>query len=465
MSKGTDHLLVRVLGPLEIDRRAADQPLTDRALRAVLSTLLVHANQRVSADALVEAAWPPAQRPARALDSLDARVGKLRTLLAPEAEISWSAAGCVLHLAPDRIDAVRFEHMIEAARWCPAPEAISTLDRALALWRGDPLPDLRRAGADHPEAVRLRQLRARAVEDLAARELETGKVADAAQRLLSLLSAEPLRERACGYAMWALHHLGMTADAVACYEQLRERLSDDLGEPTSMELDETFEAVTGRYPGSAHPGRPVPPGTTFVGRGHELARLTGLLDRERLVTVVGPGGVGKTRLVTETLSTATVGVTVVPLSTRDAGELPGAVAGALGIHTHDRDPDPLATVAEYLSGRRRVLVLDSCEHLLTEVRTLVRKLLGRCPAVTVLTTGRVRLGLAEECVLPLGPLARDGTRDPLDSKAGRLFLDRARTARPDFPADDHEADAARAVLRRIGCLPLTVELLAARVAA
>ncbi|EHR59084.1 DNA-binding transcriptional activator of the SARP family [Saccharomonospora cyanea NA-134] len=467
VGKGSTHPLVSVLGPLRVTRRGAEQPITDKAMRVVASALVAEANRAVPTDTLVRLVWAPHELPANPLDSLETRISRLRTLLAPEADLSWAAGGCVLTVEPELVDAVCFERMVEAARWCTPREAISTLERALSLWRGDPLPDLRRDGVDHPACVRLRQLRARAVEDLAACELEVGSVEDAAGRLLALLSAEPLRERACGHAMWALHRLGMTSDAVACYDQLVERLEDELGEGPSTELRETYRAVTGREPASADAVAADRVDTTFVGRGHELARLSTMIHRDRFVTVTGPAGCGKTRLTLEALSATEVPTTFVRLSTCDSVDLHGTLAAALGMHSrgrHDTSDDLPTVLAEYLCGRRHVLVLDGCEHLLTAVRTLVRRLRSRCQDVTVVVTSRVRLGLAGEQVLPLGPLARDGVRDPLLSRAGELFRDRARRLRADYPRDDAEADAGRAVLRRVDCLPLTLEVLAGGVA-
>ncbi|WP_231641351.1 BTAD domain-containing putative transcriptional regulator [Saccharomonospora sp. NB11] len=430
-------------------------------MRAVLTALVADVNRGVPAETLVELAWPPEERPTHPLDSLDARVTRLRTLLAPEADLAWTANGCVLTLNPELLDSVRFERMVDAARWCAPREAVSTLESALALWRGDPLPDLRRNGLDHPEAVRLRQVRALAVESLAAHELQLDRVENAAERLLSLLSAEPLRERACAHAMWALHRLGMTDDAVACYDQLVERLADELGEDPSTELRETYRAVTGREPEPTIRATPHL-ATRFVGRGHELARLSTMVERDRLVTVTGAAGSGKTRLVLEALSTTELPTTVVRLSTSDATEVCGRVATALGLHARGDDEDDVS-LTEYLVARRHVLVLDGCERVLTDVRSLVRHLRARCRDVTIVVTSRVRLGLAGECVLPLGPLARDGTRDVLQSRAGALLLDRTTHLRADHPRDDAEADEARDALRRVECLPLNVEILAARV--
>ncbi|EHK84186.1 putative ATPase [Saccharomonospora azurea SZMC 14600] len=464
VSKGPPPPFVSVLGPLRLSRRGVEQPINDRAMRAVLSALVADVNRGVPADALVGLVWAADERPAHPVDALDARISRLRTLLAPEADIAWTASGCVLTLDPELLDSVRFERMVEAARWCPAREAVSILERALALWRDDPLPDLRRDGIDHAEATRLRQLRALAVESLAAHELELGRVEHAAGRLLSLLSAEPLRERACAHAMWALHRLGMTDDAAACYDQLVERLADELGEGPSTELRETYRAVTGREP--APLTRAVRAlGTTFMGRGHELARLSTMFHRDRLVTVTGAAGCGKTRLVLEALSTTELPTTVVRLSTSDPAEVVDRVATAVGLHARGpSDADDLAGVlTEYLCGRRHVLVLDGCERVLTAARTLVRRLRARCQHVTVVVTSRVRLGLAGECVLPLGPLARDGVRDVLESRAGTLLRDRACRIRPDYPRDAADAEAGRTALHRAECLPLNIEVLAARV--
>ncbi|EIE97134.1 AfsR/SARP family transcriptional regulator [Saccharomonospora glauca] len=468
VSKSSTAPLVSVLGPLRISRRGAEQPVTDKAMRVVASALVADANRGVSTDTLVDLVWAPHERPTNPLDALETRITKLRTLLTPEADLTWTAGGCVLTIEPELIDAVCFERMIEAARWCTPHGAISTLEHALSLWRGDPLPDLCRDGVDHPESVRLRQLRARAIEDLAVYELEVGSVEDAAGRLLALLSAEPLRERACGHAMWALHRLGMTDDAVTCYDQLVERLEDELGEGPSTELRETYRSVTGREPPSPNTAATSRVDTTFLGRTHELARLSTMMHRDRFVTVTGPAGSGKTRLALEALSTTEVPATFVRLSTCDSRELHGTVAAALGVHARGLDDttDDLPTVlAEYLCGRRHVLVLDGCEHLLTSVRALVRKLRSRCRDVTVVVTSRVRLGLAGEQVLPLGPLARDGVRDPLLSRAGNLFRDRARRVKTDYPRDEREAEAARTALRHTACLPLALEVLAGHVVA
>lgn len=463
MGKQPRRVLVSVLGPPCVRGHGGQEPIADPALRVVLATLLVNANQPVTESELIEAAWSAAESPANPQDALYTRISRLRTLLAPDADVTWSPSGYVLRIEPDRVDAVCFERMIEAARWSEPNQAVELLTNALAMWRGEPLQELRQGSLDHPEAIRLTQLRLRAVEDLATRELQLGDPVRAAHRLLALLGTQPHRERACGQAMWALHSVGRTAAAVGHYELLRDRLATELGSGPSSELRRTYHAVTGRPP-PRQPGTVPPPrSTSFVGREPELARLGAMIQRAGIVTVVGQPGAGKTRLALEALSVVDDPVTVVPLASQDSDGAALAVAAALGVHT-DGTADTAATaVTEYLIGRRQVLVLDGCEQVLYAVRALLRRIQWRCDAVTVLATSRVRLGLGGEQVLPLGPLPVEPT-DPLASPSGRLFLDRARETTPDFPATREDAALAREVLRGVRCLPLAVELLAVRVA-
>lgn len=457
-------MLVSVLGPPCVRRRGGEEPIADPALRTVLAMLLVDANQPVSESELIAAVWAGAEVPANPHDSLYTRISRLRTLLAPDADVNWSPSGYVLRIEPDRIDAVCFERMIEAARWSEPTEAVGLLTGALEMWRGEPLPELRKGTLEHPETIRLTQLRLRAIEDLAERELQLGDPARAAHRLLALLGTRPHRERACGYLMWALHSLGRTAGAAGHYELLRERLATELGSQPSRELRRIYHAVTGgpppRRPGTA----PPPRSTSFAGREAELARLAALIQRDGIVTVVGPPGAGKTRLALEALSHVDEPVAVVPLASEDSDGAALAVAAALGVHADGTAETAAAAVTEYLACRRQLLVLDGCEHVLYAVRGLVRRIQWHCPAVTVLATSRVRLGLGGEQVFTLGPLPVDTAPDPLASPAGRVFLDRAREANPAFPATREDSEVARAVLRGVHCLPLAVELLAVRVA-
>ncbi|MEU6641365.1 BTAD domain-containing putative transcriptional regulator [Saccharomonospora sp. NPDC046836] len=444
MSIGPRGILVRVLGRVWVEHPGSGTQLEDTALRAVLAALAVRPNEPVTPEELIAAGWP-GQPPGHAEDALGTRISRLRTMLAPTADVVWSGEGYVLRLDTRRLDATRFEQLVGKARHARPSPAIRLLNRALALWRG-PLAyaDLRPDGLDHPQTVRLGELRMQAIEHLARCELALGDTGAAAARLLEVLRVQPFREQLCALAMRVLQQAGRHDDALATYAAVRERLAAELGADPSTELRETYRTIAGRQPERPAHAWPVraarhPPPTSLVGRDSELARLTALAQRERLVTVTGPGGVGKTRLLLEALSTVDTVVATVELSTVGASEVPLAVAAALGVHARGGAEEITTAIADCLAGERVLLALDNCEPVLTAVRTVVKRILTRCPRVTMLATSRVPLGIGGERVLPLAPLPADA--------ATRLFLDRATTRHSAPPTVDG--------------LPLHIELAAA----
>lgn len=215
-------------------------------------------------------------------------------------------------------------------------------------------------------------------------------------------------------------------------------------------------------------GFPVP-GTSFVGRRHELTRARRLLTTTRLLTLTGPGGVGKTRLAGRVAEGAVRrfpdGVRLVPLAAvRDGALVPHAVADALGIRD-ETGRAPLDTVVEHLRGRRLLLVLDNCEHLADTCASLVAAVLGATEGVRVLATSRHRLGLTEEQLLPVAPLATPApgeARPGAEFPALRLFAERAAAVVPGFAITDHNRAAVARLCHRLDGLPLAIELAAVR---
>jgi predicted ATPase/DNA-binding CsgD family transcriptional regulator len=197
--------------------------------------------------------------------------------------------------------------------------------------------------------------------------------------------------------------------------------------------------------------------TAFVGRTRDLEVALERLAQARLVTLLGPGGVGKTRLAAVVAEAAApaypAGGAFVDLVPVRAGFLVPAVAGALGVTERPRRSLEDAAV-ERLARGRALLVLDNCEHLVDDVGPFVERLLSECPEITVLATSRQRLGLPGEHVAPVRPL-------PLDSDAERLFLDRALAVSPDFAIDP---PAVTRICVRLDGMPLAIELAAARAA-
>jgi predicted ATPase/DNA-binding CsgD family transcriptional regulator len=225
-------------------------------------------------------------------------------------------------------------------------------------------------------------------------------------------------------------------------------------------------AVAGWSDGSAGRMAPAPPPagrvtgipvsrTTFVGRSGDLEIALERLAEARLVTLLGPGGVGKTRLAAVVAGSAApaypAGGVFVDLVPVRPGSLVPAVAGALGVT--EQPPRSLAdAVVDRLGEGRSLLVLDTCEHLVEEVGPFADRVLSECPDATILATSRQRLGVIGEHVVPVRPL-------PLDSDAERLFLDRASAVSPDFTADP---PAVTRICARLDGMPLAIELAAAR---
>ena len=213
--------------------------------------------------------------------------------------------------------------------------------------------------------------------------------------------------------------------------------------------------------------------TSFVGRAEELRQVRAELAGVRLVTLIGPGGAGKTRLAVEAAGRIEGDVCVVQLApVADGAEVPLAVLAALEIRdrTHARDlpaVEPTARLVTALADRELLLVLDNCEHLIEAAAALADTLLAACPALRVLATSREALGITGECILPVAPLRvpPPDAADPLAYPAARLFADRAAAVRQAFEVNAENAAQVIQICRALDGLPLAIELAAARLRA
>jgi hypothetical protein len=232
----------------------------------------------------------------------------------------------------------------------------------------------------------------------------------------------------------------------------RERMIDGHGVDPGPAIDELRHRILSEDPGlrpATGPSRPVPP-DRFFGRRAELAAVREALGAGRVTTIAGPGGVGKTRLMTEALTGSELLIELAELAV--PADVAVAVAGALGLRTAPRGG--VEAIAERLGSEPAVLVLDNCEHLLDAVRALVTAVIARCPGVRVLATSRQPLSVAGERVLRLGPLPAGDRVD--------LFCDRAGLLRAGFADTPHHRELAAAVCDLVDGLPLAVELAARR---
>ena len=451
-------LRIDVLGPLEVGVGGATIEVPGRLLRALLISLALRPGRVADSDQLIEDVWER-DPPANAANALQSLVSRLRRIL-PPGLIESRFNGYTLLVDQDAVDALRFERLaargVAAAR-ANAPGAGAALREALALWRGDALADITWAVFATAPAARLTELRLATQEALFAAELAAGNAALVVGELEAAVAAEPLREGLRGQLVRVLCAVGRQADALASYDDLRRTLADELGVDPSPELAELhLAALRGEL---AAPRRVGPSGagrtrgaalTSFVGRDRELAELTGSLTGTRLLTLLGTGGVGKTRLAAECLTRLGDGefescwVELAPVT--EPGDVPHAVLAALGGRGAAMDPallaggpaGPVDRLIGLLADRRLILVLDNCEQVIGAVAALVEELLAGCPGLHVLCTSRETLRIPGERRWDVHPfdVPADGSADELAAApAVRLLLDRAADAGATLPRD------------------------------
>lgn len=448
-------MLISVLGDLRVKGDDGTRIAIGGArLRRLLIRLAVDAGHAVSTDELTDTIWPD-EPPADPIGALQALVSRLRRAIGPVVE--QSGLGYRLTVPPDSVDLFRFDALSRAGRYADA----------LALLDGAPLPLV----ADQPWALplvaRIEQQTLDAQQQLIEQRLAAGDVEGLTAQLRDLVTAYPLHEAFTGQLMRALTAQGQDAEALAAYEHARRTLADTLGADPSPALQELHaELLRGQEP--AVPGSALRSGlTSFVGRDEELTRLSSDLAQHRLITLVGPGGAGKTRLATEAGITwrerhrAPVWLVELAPVSEPAAVLPTFVA-ALDLQmsrvferlrASGRSVDDWGLLTGALSTGPALLIVDNCEHLLDEAAALVDRLLVSAPSTRVIATSREPLAIDGELVWPLPPLA--------PSPAVQLFLDRAASA--GVPVGDGDLPAVSEIVERLDGLPLAIELAAARV--
>jgi predicted ATPase/DNA-binding SARP family transcriptional activator len=459
-------LTVGVLGPLEVRRDGRPLSVPSGRTTEVLVRLALDAGQRVSAERLIDDLWGAAAA-GTGRNTLQSKVSQLRRALGEPALVSGGHGGYTLELDAGRVDALRVVSLAAAAssaqRSGDPASAVEAATEGLGLFRGDVLVDAGDGEWLHPHRARLEEVRLGLLEDQAAARVDLGGGAELLAELEWLLGQYPLREGLWVSFITALYRAGRQADALAAGQRVRRLLVDELGiEPgtalrdlerqilrqsatldTALAAAGTATLVVGNLPALSTP---------LVGRADDLAAVGRLLDGSRLVTLVGPAGVGKTRTALEAARSLhpAGGVWLVRLEVADAAtSILQLVTEALQLTGGEQ------ALLDRLAGAETVLVLDNCEHVIDGAADLATRLLDRAPPLRILTTSQAPLGVDGETLYAVDPL-------PLADSV-TLFADRAARMRRRFALDDDTTATVEAVCRSLDGLPLAIELAAARV--
>ena len=489
-------LIFSLLGPLQIrHRRLGAITLTNRKAIGLLAYLLTESEHAHSRESLLGLLWPDLPT-AAAQNNLRVTWAQLQKAL------GTSATDEQPHLIGDRLalrfnplsnhalDVSSFRALIEACRVHPHPdqqdcsECAIRLTKALDLVRGDFLDEFSLANClEFDEWLRTQRQYVHvqvtlALEQLAAFYESSGQLPDAERVIRRLLDSDPLTESAYRQLMRVLARAGQRSAALEVFETCRRVLAAELGLAPAAETVTLAQQIRAQVSvPSNSPQRALPPVLTrFMGRQQESARLVDLLSRRtvRLVTLTGPGGVGKTRLAIE-VAQRMAGVFAHEIGfvelagVADGSAVEDAVAAVLQLPTNSGRSSTSAIV-DYLRDRTVLLVLDNCEHLVKACAHLVQTLCRDAAGLTVLTTSRIPLRLAEEHVVRLEPFTTPALSDTerltvagsLSFDSVQLFTDRAAQSLLSFTLTAANVTAVAHICQQLDGIPLAIEIAAAQ---
>ena len=448
-----------MLGPLRVVEAGEVVDIGSPTQRIVLATLIARLGQVVPTDVLADAVWEDAP-PASAVNTLRSQISRLRRVVGGRLE--GAAAGYSLVLQPvDTVDAATFDHAVRVAR---DGGAVTELVAALAAWRGRAYGELADTAGVRVEARRLELARLDAAELVATADLAAGRYTEAAAACEAVVAADDVREPSWAILVRALARAGRPAEALRASRRAATALRD-AGLVPGLDLRtaerEALEAPADDpvpTPGATHRAVPPAPLTATIGREDDHRDVVAAIDESRLVTLIGPGGVGKSRLATDVARALAAGyergAVVVELARVDDGPgIVSTIAAGLDLRAgSERSPLEAAGAVDVL------LVLDNCEHVLDPLAEIVSRLLRSGGRLRILATSREPLALEGEHVLALAPLPTGGAESP----AVELFRQRAGTAAPGALDGTFDRHLVAELVGRVDGLPLALEMAAAR---
>ena len=404
-------------------------------------------------------------------NTLQSKIAKLRRALGDPPVIVSGDGGYTLAVEPSEVDALAvLREAAAASRLLDAGDDRGAADlcaSTLQLYRGEVLPAAGDGEWVNPHRARLEEARMTLVETQFSARLRLGDVGDVIGELEAAVATYPFQEGLWELLITALYRAGRQADALATYQRVRNQLADELGLDPGPQLQQLEQQILVHDASLGVPARTVrpfdpdpPPGNLpsmsaeLVGRDTEVAAVSDLLARERLVEIVGPGGVGKTasrsptgRRLSLSNGVGPGGVWLARLETAvTADDVIDTLIAALNVGGE-------AALFERLKQTAALVILDNCEHVIDAAAALAVRLLDAAPGLRVLCTSQVPLDVDGEAVFELAPLAL--------ADAVELFTRRASAQRMHRPSSDGD-DAVHDLCRSLDGLPLAIELAAAR---
>ena len=456
---------VDVLGPLRVRADDREIDLGGPRNRALVARLALDAGRPVASTTLIDDLWG-LDVPADATNALQSIVSRTRRRLPADA-LESTPAGYVLRCTS--VDAVEFERLVAATR----------VDDALALWRGEALADFAEFPFAQSAAHRLGELRLAAVEASLTARVRSGDDLAVVSELADLTTAHPYRDGFWALYLTALAAHGRANEALTAYDRLRGMLAEELGADPAPELQKLHLSILRGEHNSrrSHPALPSAL-TSFVGRQGAIDDLQGALVDHRLVTILGPGGAGKTRLAVETARGALdrfddVWLTELAPVTGTDGILEAILSamGLLEVSVLDRPssaprPDERTRLLHAVRDVEGLLLLDNCEHLIDAVAEIAEDVLAHAPKLRILATSREPLRIIGEFGYQLSPLTMPDADSSIDEamthSAVQLFVLRAQAVDQSFALTTETLPAVREICVRLDGQPLAIELAAAR---
>lgn len=461
---------IEVLGPILVrgdGAIAVERPFQ----RRLLAMLAMRHGRTISSDTLSDWLWGTHQ-PKTAKASLHTHVSGLRKSLGKDI-VETVRDGYRLANTGVEVDATDFERMVgemvglaDAQDW---PRLVDVADEALAMWRGRAFAEIADEHFAIAGAVKLEEMKIEVHEMRAAAFLRQGRPEQVLADLEALVVEHPYRERLWESLIDARFRLGRNMEAVRAFETVSENLAE-IGLTPGPRLRRLEDRILSNEASDEDiPNNLTADLTTFIGREAEIEAAGLLLGENRIVTLTGPGGSGKTRLALRVARYVKAdhpdGVWIVELGPlRDADAIPIQIANALGLQP--RGEDVMEVVAGALKSSRSLIVLDNCEHMIDQTVDAVMKLLGISEHLSILATSRELLGVPGEAVfeVPGLLLPSEEARSPSiqSSEAVDLFEQRARQVDPEFEISEENLRDVVRICRHLDGMPLAIELAAAR---